>query len=80
MAVFEIVPVAVEATVAVTLNVAEPPLASVTGAVMLPVPPAGHDDPPGGTGPVAPVSEAGSVSVTVAPVTVDGPVFEATIV
>ena len=48
---------------------------------MLPEPEAVHVPPPAPTHVhVAPVSDAGSVSVTVAPVTALGPAFDATIV
>ena len=48
---------------------------------MLPLPAAVHVPPPAATQvQVTPVSVAGKVSATVAPVTADGPTFEATMV
>ena len=48
---------------------------------MFPVPDAAHDPPPAATQVhVAPLNEAGNVSLTVAPVTADGPLLDATIV
>ena len=82
VAVFDKVPVAVAATVADTVNVAAPPAASVTEALIAPAPDEGQLEP----APVAaqvhvtPVSDAGNVSLTLAPVTVDGPLLVATIV
>jgi hypothetical protein len=81
VAVLLIVPVADAITVAEIENVVEPPGSSVTDAAMLPLPEAGHDDPTVAEHVhVAPLSDAGIVSVTVAPVTVDGPGFVATTV
>ena len=81
LAVLLIVPVAEAMTVAEIVNVAEPPGASVTEADTLPLPDAGHDDPAlAEQVHVAPVSVAGIVSLTVAPVTVEGPGLDATTV
>jgi hypothetical protein len=78
LAVLLIVPVAEAMTVAEMENVAEPPGARVTEAEMSPLPDAGHDDPALAEHVhVAPLSAAGIVSLTVAPVTVDGPGLEA---
>ena len=82
VAVLARVPVAVGAMVPLTVNVAVPPGARVTVALMLPLPePRGHVA-AGGAAQVhvTPVTIAGTVSVTVAPVAVDGPPFVATIV
>ena len=79
VAVLEIVPDPL--AVAVTVNVAVPPESSVTLALMFPLPLAGQLDPAlAEQVQVAPLSAAGKLSVTVAPVAVDGPAFEATIV
>jgi hypothetical protein len=79
VAVLEIVPEPL--AVAVTVNVAVPPESSVTLALMLPLPLAGQLDPALALQVhVAPVSAAGKLSVTVAPVAVDGPAFDATMV
>ena len=79
VAVLEIVPEPL--AVAVTVKVAVPPESSVTLALMLPLPLAGQLDPALAMQvQVALVSAAGKLSVTVAPVAVDGPAFEATIV
>jgi hypothetical protein len=81
LAVLLIVPVAEAMTVAEIVNVAEPPGARLTEADTLPLPDAGHDDPAlAEQVHVAPLSVAGSVSLTVAPVTVDGPGLDATTV
>ena len=81
VAVLEIVPVAEAMTVAVIVKVAVPPGANVTAADMLPLPDAGQLEPALAEHVhVAPLSEAGIVSPTVAPVTVDGPGFEETTV
>ena len=80
-AVFAKVPVAVVAMVDVNVNVAVPPGARVTDALMLPLPDAGQVEPADAAHVhVVPDKIAGTVSVTVAPVTVDGPALEATIV
>ena len=81
VAVLLMVPVADAVTVAEIENVALPAGARVTDADTLPDPDAGHDDPAVAEHVhVAPDSAAGMVSATVAPVTVDGPGFEATTV
>jgi hypothetical protein len=81
VAVLLIVPVADAITVAEIENVADPAGSSVTDAATLPLPEAGHDDPAVAEHVhVAPLSVGGMVSVTVAPVTVDGPGFVATTV
>ena len=81
VAVLLIVPVAEAITVAEIENVTLPPGAKVTDAETLPLPDAGHDDPPLAEHvQVAPDSAAGTESTTVAPVTVDGPGFDATTV
>ena len=74
------VPVAVATTVAETVNVADAPTGRSTVVLTLPLPlPAAHDPPPEGTHvQVAPESEAGSVSVTGAATTADGPALAAT--
>jgi hypothetical protein len=76
------VPVAVATTVAEIVNVADAPTGRSTVVLMLPLPlPAAHDAPPLVTHVhVTPVSDAGIVSVTGAPVTADGPALLATIV
>lgn len=80
-AVFDNVPVAVETTVAVTVNVTEPAARTFTDAEMLPEPDAGQLDPADAAHVhVAPVRLAGKVSVTVAPVIADGPAFETAMV
>jgi hypothetical protein len=74
-------PVAVVEIVAVRVNVAVPPGARLTVALMFPLPDAGQLDPAVAVHvQVAPESTPGTVSATVAPVAVDGPAFEATIV
>jgi len=81
LAVLESVPVDVGTTVALTVNVAVPPDRTLMLAEMLPDPDAGHDDPADAVHVhVTPVSDAGIVSVTVAPVIADGPAFDTTIV
>jgi methyl coenzyme M reductase subunit C len=80
-AVFDSVPVAVDATVALTVNVALPAASTLTEAEMLPEPEAGQLEPAKAVQVhVAPVRLAGSVSVRVAPVIADGPAFDATMV
>jgi hypothetical protein len=81
VAVLEIVPVAEATTVPEMENVADPAGASVIDAETLPVPDAGQPEPAVAAHVHAtPVRVAGTESVTVAPVTVDGPGFEATTV
>jgi len=81
LAVLESVPVDVGTTVTLTVNVAVPPDRTLMLAEMLPDPDAGHDDPADAVHVhVTPVSDAGIVSVTVAPVIADGPAFDTTIV
>ena len=82
VAVFTSVPVAVAGRLPVTVNVVVPPGARVTVALRLPLPDAaGHVDPAEAEQVHAtPVTFAGTVSATVAPVAVDGPPFVATIV
>jgi hypothetical protein len=73
--------VAVGSTVAVSVNVAVPPTARSTTALMSPLPPAGHVDPAlAAQVQVAPVSDAGRRSWTTAPTEADGPALVATIV
>jgi len=73
--------IVVEATVADTVNVTEPPDSTLTDAEMLPDPEAGQLEPAvAAQVQVTPVSAAGMLSVTVAPVIAEGPAFEATIV
>jgi hypothetical protein len=72
---------AVAATVAVALKVAVPPTARCTGALMFPVPVAGQIEPALAVHVhVTPVSVAGKGSLTVAPVTTEGPLLVATMV
>jgi hypothetical protein len=79
VAVLEIVPEPL--AVAVTVKVAVPPESSVTLALMFPLPLAGQLEPALAVQvQVAPVSAAGKLSVTVAPVAVDGPALDATMV
>src|SRR5262245_65902574 len=60
-------PVAAADSWPVALNVAVPPGSNVTGALMLPLPPAGQDDPPLAEHvQVTPERVAGNVSVTIA--------------
>ncbi len=75
-------PVAPAAMVPVTVNVAVAPTGRSTVVLMLPLPlPAAHDPPPAGTHvQVTPTSDTGTVSVTLAAVTADGPALEASIV
>ena len=87
LAVFERVPVAEEATVPFTVNVAVAPLLRSIARLMLPLlPEAGKPQLlPAATGEttqlhVAPLKAAGKVSDTVAPVTSEGPLFVTTIV
>jgi hypothetical protein len=81
VAVLEIVPVAEAMTVAEIENVVVPAGASVTVAATLPLPDAGQVDPAVAAHvQVAAESDAGIVSLTVAPVTVDGPGLVATTV
>jgi hypothetical protein len=86
-AVFERVPVAEDATVPVTVNVAVEPLFRSIDRLMLPLfPEAGAPQLlPVANGEteqlhVAPVNAAGKVSLTFAPVTSEGPLFVTTIV
>jgi hypothetical protein len=73
---------AVAVTVASTVNVAVPPGARSTVDAMSPVPDASPQVPPGPATQVhvAAPSSAGSVSVTGAPTTADGPALVTTIV
>ena len=81
VAVLTSVPVAEADNVAVSVKVAVAPTGRLTAALMFPEPDAGHVPPPAPTHVhVAPVSAAGNVSATVAPVTALGPLFDATIV
>jgi len=81
LAVLASVPVAVAEMMPVSANVAVPPASNETVALIAPEPDAGHDDPADAAHVhVAPVIVAGTVSVTVPPVTTDGPELEATIV
>ncbi len=67
--------------VAVTVKVALPPLSRSTLAAMLPAPLAGQTEPAvAAQVQVAALSCAGNTSLTVAPVTADGPAFDATMV
>ena len=80
-AVLVIVPVAEAITVAEIENVADPEGANVTDAETLPLPEAGHVEPAVAEHvQAAPLNVAGIVSLTVAPVTVDGPGLDATTV
>jgi hypothetical protein len=80
-AVFDSVPVAVDTTVALTVNVTEPAARMLTEAAKLPEPEAGQLEPADAVHVhVTPVRLAGTVSVTVAPVIADGPAFDAMIV
>jgi len=81
LAVLAIEPVALPATVALTVKVAVPALSRSTDAEMLPLPLAGQLDPALAAqvhGPI--VKPLGPVSVTVAPVTLLGPLLVATMV
>ncbi len=81
VAVLAMMPVAEATTVAEIENVDDPPGARVTEAETLPLPNAGHDDPTLAEHVhVTPERLGGTASVTVAPVTVDGPGLEATTV
>jgi hypothetical protein len=81
VAVFDTVPVAVDSTVALTVNVTEPPERTLTAAEMLPEPDAGQLEPADAVHVhVTPDRVAGTVSVTVALVMAEGPAFEATMV
>jgi hypothetical protein len=72
-------PVALGEIVPVIVKVAVPLGTSVTEALIEPVPDAAHDEPAEAThDQVTPERVAGMVSVTVAPVIVEGPAFEAT--
>jgi hypothetical protein len=74
-------PVALGAMVPVTVKVAVPLESKVTDALMEPEPDTGQEDPEDAEQVhVAPVSDAGMASVTVAAVMVEGPAFEATTV
>jgi hypothetical protein len=74
-------PVAVDKTVAFTVNVAVPARPRLTVALMLPLPDAGHVEPAVAAHVhVTPVRVAGMVSATVAPVITEGPALEATMV
>ena len=80
-AVFESVPVAVDTTVALTVNMTEPAASTLIEVEMLPDPEAGQLDPAEAAQVhVTPDSVAGIVSVTMAPVIADGPAFEAAMV
>lgn len=75
------VPRALARIVAVSVYTTLPPGGRFTNPLMFPVPLAVHDEPADGTQvQVAPVSEAGRLSVTVAPVTTAGPELEAVMV
>ncbi len=79
LAVLVMVPVPL--AVAVTVNVAEPPASRSMLAVRLPAPLAGQTEPAvAAQVQVAPLSCAGRMSVTVAPVTAEGPALVATMV
>ena len=79
VAVLEIVPDPL--AVAVTVKVAVPPESRFTEAARLPLPLAGQLDPAlAAQVQLALVTVAGKMSVIVAPVTADGPAFDATIV
>src|SRR5215467_11425090 len=81
VAVLAIEPVALPATVALTVKVAVPPLSRFTLAEMFPLPLAGQLEPALATQVQLPmVNPVGAVSVTVAPVTALGPLLVATIV
>ena len=81
LAVFASEPVAVDAMVAVRVNVAVPLGNRSTVALMLPLPDAGHVDPAVAVHvQVEPERLAGSESVTVVPIAADGPALDATIV
>ena len=81
VAVLTSMPVAAADSVAVSVYVTLAPAGRLTVSAMLPLPDAVHVPPPAPTQVhVAPVSAAGSVSITVAPLTALGPAFDATIV
>jgi hypothetical protein len=86
LAVFTIEPLAVALTVAVTVNVADAPLFRLMLRLIFPVlPETGVPQLPAATGDTEQlhdglVRELGNVSVTVAPVTLDGPPFVTVIV
>ena len=82
VAVFARDPTAVETIVPVAVNVAVPPTARSTDALMLPLPEAGQLEPGDGVQvQLTPARVAGNVSATVPPVIADGPTgFEATMV
>ena len=81
LAVLTIEPVPVGEMFAVSVNVTFPPTGMFTDALIDPLPEAGHDAPALATQVhVAPVSAAGKVSVTVAPMAAEGPLFVATMV
>lgn len=81
VAVFVSEPVSVASSVAVIVKVAVPPTRSDTGVLMFPVPDAAHVEPDDAVQVhVAPVSEIGRVSATVALTTVEGPALDATTV
>jgi hypothetical protein len=74
-------PVAVDAMVAVRVNVAVPLGNRSIVALMLPLPDTGHVEPAEAEHVhVAPDRDAGTVSVTVEPIAADGPALDATIV
>ena len=80
-AVFASDPVAVDAIVAVNVNVAVPLGSRSTVVLMLPLPEAGHVDPADAAHvQVAPDNDAGNVSVMAVAIAADGPAFEAAIV
>ena len=81
VAVFVSEPVAPAATVALTVKVAVAPTGRSTLALMLPLPDTGHTAPPVVVHVhVAPVREAGKVSVTFEAGAADGPALETTTV
>ncbi len=81
VAVLAIEPLALPATVALTVKVAVPPLRRLTAAERLPLPLAGQLDAAEAAQVQAPkVRLAGAVSVTVAPLTALGPLLVATMV
>jgi hypothetical protein len=81
VAVFANEPVAVEAIVAVSVNVAVPLGNRSTVVLMLPLPDAGQDEPAEAVHVhVEPESVPGNVSVMVVPIAADGPALETTIV
>src|SRR4029077_9040936 len=79
VAVLAIEPVALPAPLALTVNVAVPPLSRLTNTEMLPLPLAGQLEPADAAQVQVPkVRPDGAVSVTVAPVTALGPLLVAT--